>query len=130
MNILSIQSWVAYGHVADFYDRNRDKEDDTATLRKRRERARDDVLKKLAQLARMGGVEPVRRTEIEASLMLLGDADLFQLKAELAGAVLSTARGVTRDGRRDGTGADMAEPPAGGVLRYRVSGRAIREDAI
>lgn len=93
--------WVAYDHVATFYDRNKDREDETANERKRRQRRREEVLKQLAKLARLGRVTLERRAEIEARLMDLGDVDLSALLVELSRAALSTAPGVTRDGRRD-----------------------------
>jgi hypothetical protein len=93
--------WVADGHVADFYDRNRDKEDDTAPLRMRRLRARRTILDLLARLARLGLVDGATRTEIEVRTRLIGDQELFSLKSELALA-LSTQSTVTRNSRRNG----------------------------
>lgn len=92
--------WVADGHVADFYDRNRDKEDDTAALRQRRRRLRTTILQTLAQLARVGLVDGATRTGIEIRITLIDDRELSALKTELMTA-LSTRSTVTRDSRRD-----------------------------
>jgi len=97
--------WVAYGVVSDFYERNRDKEDDTAPLRQRRLRARRSVLTSLAQLARGGLIAAAARSEIEVRLTAIADAELFALQAELALA-LSTGACVTRDARRQADAVD------------------------
>jgi hypothetical protein len=93
-------AWIVDGHVADFYDRNRDKEDDTAALRQRRRTARRKVLVCLAELFRGGLVAAAVRAEIENRLRLIGDHELFALRAEL---VLALAAGtpITRESRRD-----------------------------
>jgi hypothetical protein len=95
--------WVCDGHVADFWNRNKDEEDDTAALRQRRKRARATVQKFLAPLARMGLIAAALRTDLESrlpSLKTMADVELFALVVELERA-LSTRQAVTRDTRRD-----------------------------
>jgi hypothetical protein len=62
--------WVAYDHVADFYDRNPDREDDTAAERKRRQRARERGLKELARQAAAGLITADERALREAALLI------------------------------------------------------------
>jgi hypothetical protein len=62
--------WVAYDHVADFYDRNPDREDDTAAERKRRQRARERGLKELARQAAAGLITAGERALREAALLI------------------------------------------------------------
>lgn len=82
--------WLSFDHVADFYDRNPDREDDTVAERKRRQRSRDTVRRTLARLASLGKVDEVERRSIEAMLKGISDADLFNLQNRLARAELST----------------------------------------
>jgi hypothetical protein len=91
--------WIAYGQVADFNDRNKDREDETAALRQRRKRARRDILKYLAALARQGKITAADRNRVEDRLRGLPDPELFALEADLARAELSPRPYVTRDNR-------------------------------
>lgn len=90
--------WIVSEHVANFYDRNPDREDPTVNERNRRRLARSGVLKKLAKLAGLGRVDPDVRAEIETTLALMSDAELFMLHMEV-GRALSTGLHVTRDTR-------------------------------
>ena len=97
--------WIAYDHIADFYDRNPDREDETAAERQRRKRLRDRINARLAKLARSGKIDERRRADLEA---LLGgtEKELQALELRLARLELSTSstgaapvasRDVTRD---------------------------------
>ena len=94
--------WLAYDHIADFYDRNPDREDETAAERKRRQRLRDAIRRQLAGLARAGTIGERERLAIEE---VLGgtEVELRNLQARLARAALSKNAAelstVTRDGR-------------------------------
>jgi hypothetical protein len=94
--------WIAYCHIADFYDRNPDREDDTSAERQRRKRLRDTIQVQIAKLARLGKIDEPRRLEIEG---LLGgsEAELRHLQLMLArtelSPQLSTTDNVTRDSR-------------------------------
>lgn len=90
--------WIADGHVADFYERNKDKQDDTAALRQRRSRARRDIFVFLGKLERLGLIERPLLDDIVRNLKALLDERLFELNARLQLA-LSTRRHVTRDSR-------------------------------
>lgn len=98
-------AWVAYECVATFFDRNRDWEDDTAAVRKRKQRARDNILKRLVTLGRQGKFDPARRTEIEGRLMLMDADELSTIQTELRDAELST-------GHRRHTVTSRADRPA------------------
>lgn len=82
--------WISFDHIADFYDRNPDREEDNAAERKRRQRSRDKVRKLLAKLAAQGKVDEVERRSIEIMLKGISDTDLMNLSAKLARAELST----------------------------------------
>lgn len=100
---LEARRWVVDGLVADFYDRNKDEEDETAPLRMRRLRARSRIRKALAQLARGALIAPELRDDFERrlpSVTTMGDAELFGLDAEAQHA-LSTVTPVTRNARRN-----------------------------
>ena len=86
-------AWVSSEHVADFHDRNPDREDATVNDRKRRSRARASVCKVLAQLVRAGGIAEEKRRAIELTLKNLPDPELFALLAELQQSTLSTGHG-------------------------------------
>ena len=89
--------WLADGMIADFNDRNPDIDDPTAAERKRRERTRTKIMRKLGELARIGQITGGERTEIENSLRGLDHQQLVELMMDLeAGSVRAT---VTRDGR-------------------------------
>jgi hypothetical protein len=88
--------WVVDGHIADFYDRNRDKEDDTAAVRQQRRRVRTAIMGMLAQLARADQIEPPARLDIEIRLRLMDDDALAKLRRAVATA-LATGHKVTRD---------------------------------
>lgn len=64
--------WIAFGHLATFYDRNRDSDDDRdkAAERKRRQRERDRAMKELALAAAAGTVSADERRAREAALLL------------------------------------------------------------
>lgn len=97
---LEQKGWISFDHVADFYERNKDREDAGATLRQRRKYARDKLLKMLARLAALGLVEPHERAAIETSLRDLADDALFALVARVQLA-LSTGAFLTREERRE-----------------------------
>ncbi len=99
--------WVAYSHIADFYDRNPDREDEGAAERKRRQRLRDTIRRQLASLARKGSIGERERIGMEE---LLGgsEGELRHLQIRLArveleadanvtGVTRDMSRGVTRD---------------------------------
>lgn len=67
--------WIAYGHVATFYERNPDKEDHGAAERKRLQRARARAMKEIARQAHLGLISAEQRTVMEARV-LLGDTDV------------------------------------------------------
>jgi hypothetical protein len=94
--------WIADGMIADFIDRNSDTEDPTSTERKRRERTRTRILRKLGELARLGQISNGERTEIENNLMGLDHQQLVRLLMEFEAKSLQPT--VTRDvllSRRD-----------------------------
>jgi hypothetical protein len=94
--------WIAYDHIADFYDRNPDKEDEGAAERKRRQRLRESIRRQLAKLSMLGKIDESERRAIEEALGG-AEAELRNLQAKLSQAELrdelSTAGHVTRDGR-------------------------------
>jgi hypothetical protein len=95
--------WISSDHVADFYSRNPDKEDETAADRQRRKYVRDKIRKLLSKLAIQGKIaEPARRV-IEAALMGISDPELLDLQTRLlraeAAIDLSTAQNLTREVR-------------------------------
>lgn len=95
--------WIADGMIADFIDRNADTEDPTSTERKRRERTRTKILRKLGDLARFGQISNGERTEIENNLIGVDHQQLVQLLTDLTAKSLKPP--VTRDvrlSRRDG----------------------------
>jgi len=101
---LEQEGWIdPEGMLGTFHRRNPDREDPTAPLRDRRRRTRDHVLKELARLGRLGRIDAARRAEIETSLKLLPDAELFALPATVAQlelTALSTEACATRVPRR------------------------------
>jgi len=62
--------WIDQDHVATFWPRNPDKEDDTVNERKRRQRARDKGMKELARRARRGEITEAQRQVLERELLL------------------------------------------------------------
>jgi hypothetical protein len=62
--------WVAYDNIADFYERNPDREDTTFTERKRRQRTRERAMKQLARQAAAGLITPAEREVRERQLLL------------------------------------------------------------
>jgi len=98
--------WIAYDHVADFYSRNPDREDEGAAERQRRKRLRDVIRAQLSKLSRLGKIDERERRAIEE---VLGgtEAELRNLQAKLSAAELSTASDVTRDIR------DISRPESG-----------------
>ena len=107
--------WIAFDHVADFYDRNPDREDESAAERQRRKRLRDAIQKQLARLSRLGKIDERQRRAIEE---VLGgtEVELRNLQAKLSAAELSTATPelstgphVTRDSR-DMDNPDFSRP--------------------
>lgn len=118
--------WIAYDHVADFYDRNPDREDEGAAERKRRQRLRDAIRRQLANLGRAGKIEERQRRAIEE---VLGgtETELRNLQAKLSQLELSTREDVTRDGR-DGLGVvDNRLSTTGSVTR---DGRMSQRDIV
>lgn len=89
-------AWIVYGHVADFYDRNRDSDSakESAKERKRRSRGKKDGLAILAGLAARGEITPDQRTDVERQLHLpprvFSNEDFFKLLDDLYRADLST----------------------------------------
>lgn len=122
-------AWVAYDCVASFFDRNRDWEDNTAAARKRKERARDNILKRLVTLGRQGKFDPARRTEVEGRLMLMDADELSAIQTELRDAELSTSHRrhtVTSRGASASTGTDFgAADFSTGHRRHSVTPRDI-----
>lgn len=86
--------WVVEGHIADFYDRNPDQEENAEDVRqrKRRERWRKAIVALLARLRALGKIEEGARRTIELTLKSLSDAELENLKNRLSAAELSTSR--------------------------------------
>ena len=84
--------WVAYDHIANFYDRNPDRDDDreNAAERKRRERTRKKITEALGRLAAQGKIKEIDRLATEVSLKDLTDTALWELRAKLERAELST----------------------------------------
>lgn len=114
-------AWIAYEHVADFFERNRDWEDDTAAERQRRKRARDSILKKLVALTRVGKIAAARRTEIESRLVLMELDELGAVQVELRRAELST--GEDRHGRHSVTPVTAEKGVSAPSVRHTVTPR-------
>lgn len=99
--------WIAYDHVADFYDRNPDRIDEGAADRKRRQRMREKIVEQLGRMAREGSIPEAERRSVENALNgtldelreLQGRLGRMELDAHLPPAQLSTgvSRHVTRD---------------------------------
>ena len=92
--------WIAFDHVATFYDRNPDREDATANDRKRRERLRRWIMRTLARLAAIGAVSETERrtTELTIRQRDVPEAVLLGVKGTLARLELeSPALGSRRD---------------------------------
>jgi hypothetical protein len=89
--------WIADGMIADFNDRNPDVEDPTSGERKRRERTRTKIMRKLGELARLGQISSGERVEIEGSLRGLDHKQLIELLVDLAASSVRPV--VTRDVR-------------------------------
>ncbi|MDP1671272.1 MAG: hypothetical protein Q8L63_04205 [Alphaproteobacteria bacterium] len=89
--------WLADGMIADFHDRNPDIDDPTAAERKRRERARTKIMRKLGDLARIGQITSGERAEIENNLRGLNHQQLVELMIDLEAR--SVRLTVTRDAR-------------------------------
>jgi hypothetical protein len=89
--------WIADGMIADFYSRHPETEDPTATERQRRKRSRERILRKLADLARVGLISSGERSEIEKQLPRLDQAELVDLQLRLDEKSLQLP--VTRDSR-------------------------------
>ena len=91
--------YIAYEHIADFYDRNRDSDSDKegAKERKRRSRGKAKALEITARLAQRGEITAAQRDDIERDLNLppkaFSNEDFFKLLDELYRADLSTGRG-------------------------------------
>jgi hypothetical protein len=89
--------WIADGMIADFYNRHPETEDPTATERQRRKRSRERILRKLADLARVGLISSGERSDIEKQLPRLDQAELVDLQLRLDEKSLQLS--VTRDSR-------------------------------
>jgi hypothetical protein len=100
--------WVADGMIADFIDRNPDIEDPTSGERKRRERTRAKILRRLGELATLGQIISGERAEIESNLLRLDHRQLVELLMDLEAR--SVRQTVTRDARMSHR--DSAAPPA------------------
>jgi hypothetical protein len=83
--------------IADFNDRNPDIDDPTAAERKRRERTRTKIMRKLGDLARIGRMTSGERGEIENNLRGLDHQQLVELLMDLEARVVRPT--VTRDVR-------------------------------
>ncbi len=64
--------WIAYDHIANFHDRNRDGDgqDDTAAERNRRLRARKKNMQMIVRMAASGQISALARPLIEAQVLL------------------------------------------------------------
>lgn len=62
--------WVAFEFVATFYDRNPDKDDDSAAERKRRQRSRQRGMREIARAFAAGKINEAERRAAEAELLL------------------------------------------------------------
>ena len=84
--------WIWSGHLATFYDRNKDVEEDALSVRDRKRRSRSyrRIREQLARLARLGKITSDQRVSIEVTLRGIGDAELATLQNDLARAELST----------------------------------------
>jgi hypothetical protein len=80
-------AWLDQDHVASFYARNPDKEDETAAERDRRRKARKWIRRELERRAQSGAIDAEQHEGVEAMLTLLADEELFALKKKLAGGV-------------------------------------------
>lgn len=89
--------WLADGMIADFIDRNPDVEDPTSGERKRRERARTRIMRRLGELARLGQIISGERAEIESNLLGLDHRQLVELLVDLEARFARPT--VTRDAR-------------------------------
>jgi hypothetical protein len=89
--------WLADGMIADFNDRNPDIDDPTAAERKRRERTRTKIMRKLGDLARIGQITSGERAEIENNLRGHDHQQLVELMMGLEAR--SVRLTVTRDAR-------------------------------
>jgi hypothetical protein len=91
--------YIAYDHIADFYDRNRDSDSDkeAAKERKRRSRGKAKAFEITARLAHRGEITAAQRDDIERDVSLppkaFSNEDFFKLLDELYRADLSTGRG-------------------------------------
>lgn len=97
---LEAVGWVAFGHVADFHDRNKDSDQDvSAAMRQRKKTRRERIGKTLAKHARLGLIENAERSDIERRLMDMSEEQLNAVVDELALRELSTGPPITRDSR-------------------------------
>lgn len=92
--------WIEQDHVASFYDRNRDRVDNTEKERQQRCRDRKRIRTLLAKLARTGLISAEQRDSVEAILELFADDDLARFLANLRRGMaleqaLSTCHSVT-----------------------------------
>jgi hypothetical protein len=96
--------WIAYDHVANFYDRNPDRIDEGAADRKRRQRLRESICDQLGKLARQGKIGEGERRSVEGAiggtLEELRELQERLVRVEL-GQPFSTGRGHVTDVTRD-----------------------------
>jgi hypothetical protein len=96
--------WIAYDHVANFYDRNPDRIDEGAADRKRRQRLRESICDQLGKLARQGKIGEGERRSVEGAIGGTLE-ELRELQERLArvelGQPFSTGRGHVTDVTRD-----------------------------
>lgn len=95
--------WIAYGQIAEFCDRNPDREDETALERQRRKRLRDQIRPQLDSLALRGLISEEARAALAESIKPATVQELEELQRRLAwqelGGQSEPSRHVTRDMR-------------------------------
>lgn len=98
--------WILQDHLATFYERNPDLEDEGANERKQRERSFKAADRELADLAQRGYIDDVARADAERSLSVMRDharrgqlpiAEQRRHIAELMRGLLSTVTVSRRD---------------------------------
>lgn len=93
--------WIAYGQIAEFCDRNPDREDETASDRQRRKRLRDQIRPQLDSLALRGLISEDARATLAESIKPATVQELEELQRRLAwqelGGQSESSRHVTRD---------------------------------
>jgi hypothetical protein len=88
--------WVAYEYVADFFQRNPDHQDNTATERKRRQRARVRAMKEIAVRFHRGDISAEQRAQMEAQVLLDARLSTGGVSQRDTRDLLTTSRGEIR----------------------------------